>query len=180
MDDLAALDGQCIFKTERLQCRKWLPTDIDSIYAVYSDELGSRWVDDGQPITWAECKHWLHVTANNYSRRGYGMFAIEDKATATIVGFCGLIHPDDQLEAEVKYAFLRSHWGLGLASEIVPALLTYGAKRHQLTKIIATVASENLASQQVLKKSGMDLVEVMADESGDPMHVYEWYEGEPH
>ncbi|MEO2237187.1 MAG: GNAT family N-acetyltransferase, partial [Candidatus Poseidoniia archaeon] len=84
----------------------------------------------------------------------------------------GAQHPGQQLEAEVKYAFLRSHWGQGLASEAVPALLAYGAKEHGLQHIIATVASGNAASQRVLSKAGMSLVEERKHAQGVTL-VYE-------
>ena len=91
-----------------------------------------------------------------------------------VVGFCGLVHPGGQAEAEVKYAFLRSHWGQGLASEAVPALLAYGATQHRLTRIIATVAPANLASQRVLTKAGMSLSHQRRNEDGSLTCVYEW------
>ena len=99
---------------------------------------------DGTPITHDQCKAWLQVTANNYTRLGYGMFALDDRTSGETVGFCGLVHPDDQVTAEVKYAFLKAHWGKGLASEAIPEMITYGAEKHSLTKIIATVAPENI------------------------------------
>ncbi len=90
-----------------------------------------------------------------------------------VVGFGGLVHPGGQPEAEIKYAFLRSHWGQGLASEAVPALLAYGASQHGLRRIIATVDPEHLASQRVLTKAGMSLVE-HRKESDSITLVYEW------
>src|SRR5690606_8392073 len=101
-----------------------------------------------------ECVRWLEVTADNYERRGYGMFTLFDPTTAQVVGFAGLVHPDGQPEAEIKYAFDRRHWGQGLASETVPELLKYGYKEHGLNRIIATVHPDHQASQRVLVKSG--------------------------
>ncbi len=151
----------------------WLPTDVDSMYAVYADEEGSRWVDDGTPITRAECDEWLRITAENYRSRGYGMFALEDRGSGNVIGFSGLVHPGGQETAEIKYAFLRSHWGEGLASEVVPALLAWGAKNQGLTTIIATVAPENIASQRVLLKSGMTLTDVIQTDT-NTTQLYTW------
>jgi RimJ/RimL family protein N-acetyltransferase len=177
VDISRSLSGVVMFETQRLRCRRWLPTDLEALFAVYSDEEGSRWVGDGSPITRSECEAWLRVTAANYEERGYGMFALEVRSSAKVIGFCGLVHPGGQAEAEIKYAFMRSHWGLGLASEAVPALLTYGALAHHLGRIIATVAPENVASQRVLLKSGLSLVDVTEGESGAPTQVYEWHAG---
>ena len=145
------------------------------IFNVYTDPVGARWVDDGSPITRAQCKDWLQVTANNYATRGYGMFALVDRISKEAIGFCGLIHPDGQVDAEIKYAFSRSQWGQGLASEAVPRMVMYGTKNHQLTKIIATVAPENIASQRVLRKTGFTFVGEKTDNDGDLTRFYEWH-----
>ena len=163
-----------VFETRRLRCRRWRPTDLAPLFAVYSDVEGARWVGDGQPITLADCEAWLRVTDNNYQRRGYGMFALEDRASGEVIGFCGLVHPGGQVDAEIKYSFLRSHWGRGFASEVVPALLACGAERHGLAKIIATVALGNLASQRVLAKAGMLRTALRDNEDGSQTVVFEW------
>jgi RimJ/RimL family protein N-acetyltransferase len=171
---LPSLTGEPLFETARLACRKWRTTDVDALFEVYGDPVGARWVDDGSPITRAECEAWLEVTARNYSERGYGMFALDDRASAQTIGFCGLVHPGGQAEAEVKYALLRARWGQGLASEAVPAIVAYGAQQHALTQVIATVAPENLASQRVLRKAGFTFVAERRDTAGDLTRWFEW------
>ena len=109
-----------------------------------------RWVGDGQPITQAACEQWLAVTQANYAKRGYGMFALEDRRTGSVLGFCGIVHPGGQPEPEVKYAFLRAYWGGGLATEALTALVAYGARAHALTQLTATAAPANAASHRVL------------------------------
>ncbi len=133
-----------------------------------------RWVGDGEPITQAACHEWFKVTEANYAKRGYGMFALESTESGSVIGFCGLVHPGGQLEPEVKYAFLRSCWGKGYASEAVPALLAYGAATHGLLHIIATVAPDNLASQRVLVRSGMRFSRQRHNEDGSLTNVYHW------
>ena len=164
-----------LFETERLRCRRWVPDDFEVLYALYSDAEAMRWVGDGRPITRVECQNWFSVTEANYARRGYGMFALEERASGLAAGFCGLVHPGGQPEPEIKYAVMRSRWGHGLASEAVPAFLNYGSKCHSLSRIIATVASGNLASQRVVVKAGMRFVQARQDEDGSVTQVYEWH-----
>lgn len=173
MTHLEALTGEPAFETERLSCRRWLPVDVDALYRIYSDPIGARWVDNGQPITPGECEAWLSVTARNYEKRGYGMFALIDRASGATIGFCGLVHPGDQPEAEIKYAFERGRWGQGLASEVVPAMLSYAANVHGLTQVIATVAAPNLASRRVLTKSGFSFVKQYSEDDGQTL-LYTW------
>ncbi|MEM9257841.1 MAG: GNAT family N-acetyltransferase [Pseudomonadota bacterium] len=163
-----------VFESERLVCRRWTSDDLDAIYEVYSDEEGARWVDDGTPITREECEQWLVTTQKNYDQRGYGMFALDEKMSGQTIGFCGLVHPNGQILAEVKYAFLRSHWGQGLASEAIPFLLSYGANMHRLSEIIATVDQDNIASQRVLQKSNMKYSHKTRESNGSYTLTYRW------
>lgn len=162
-----------IFQTARLEARRWIETDLEAIHAIYSDPVAMRWVDDGAPLDVFRCRRWMEVTAANYRRRGYGMFAFVERSSGKIVGCGGLVHPNDQPEAEVKYAFRRSHWGRGLASEIVPAILAYGRDVHGLRRIISTVAAEHAASRRVLEKSGLSVIEQRAEDDGSTTCLYE-------
>ncbi|GAA0357334.1 GNAT family N-acetyltransferase [Bowmanella denitrificans] len=166
--------NECLFNTPRLVCRRWRNSDLDALYQVYSDPLAMQWVGDRKPISLPECHNWLHVTARNYATRGYGMFTLEEQTSGQIAGFCGLVHPGNQPQAEIKYALRRNLWGQGLASEFVPALLNHGAQVHGLELIIATVYPQNLASRRVLEKAGMLLVREF-DDDGHTICLYEWH-----
>ena len=168
--------SQIIFETERLTARPLEPDDLSALLEVYGDEDAMRWVGDGRAITEAECVQWLEVTANNYRQRGYGMAALVDRESGDVVGFCGLVHPGGQAEAEIKYALKRKWWGLGLASEAASAMLRYGARVHGLQKIIATTAPQNTASHRVLEKAGMVRGELRRNDDGSYTQIFEWYQ----
>ena len=101
------------------------------------------------------------------------MSTVLEAATGEIVGFCGIVHPAGQQLPEIKYSFKKAYWGLGYASEVVPAMISYGNTAHSLKKIIATVAAENAASQRVLLKSNMTPSEEYL-EDGRKVLVFEW------
>ncbi|MCB0132961.1 MAG: GNAT family N-acetyltransferase [Caldilineaceae bacterium] len=168
-----------LFETTRLIVRQLDARDLDAMLAVYGDADAMRWVDDGQPITYAECVHWLEVTDRNYATRGYGMAAIELRATGEVIGFCGLVHPGGQPEAEIKYALRRAVWGQGIASEVARGMIDYGARTFDLAEIIATVAPENGASRRVLEKAGMRHVETRRDDDGGLTDVLLWRRAAP-
>jgi RimJ/RimL family protein N-acetyltransferase len=166
-----------IFHTDRLSCRRWVPDDFEALVRVYGDADAMRWVGDGVAITPDQCKHWFEVTENNYRARGYGMFALEDRSTSLVVGFCGLVHPGGQTDAEIMYAFERQYWGRGLASEAAKALLTYGAREHGLLKVIATTAPDNHASHRVLLKAGMSPAGTRDNSDGSQTKLFVWQPG---
>ena len=161
-----------LFKTKRIYCRRLSAADIDDLYAVYSDADAMRWVDDGQPITWNECTKWVEVTLRNYDSRGYGMSVLVSRETRKVIGFCGLVHPNNQVAAEIKYALHRRFWGAGLATEAVSAMLEYGKRTFQLDEVIATIAPENIASRRVLQKVGMQEAENRQNDDGSFTRVF--------
>jgi RimJ/RimL family protein N-acetyltransferase len=166
-----------VFSTRRLNVRRWRQADIDDLFGVYADAEAMRWVGDGRPITRAECEQWLAVTRANYARRGYGMFALELRDTGLLAGFAGIVHPGDQVEAEVKYALHRAHWGCGLATEALQGLLAHGRDVHGLTRIIATAAPQNHASHRVLEKAGLRRGLMRDNGDGSRTHCFEWVAG---
>jgi RimJ/RimL family protein N-acetyltransferase len=166
--------SETVFESPRLRCRRWTRDDLDALTKVYGDRDAMRWVGDGEPLTREDCERWLGVTARNYAQRGYGMFALEDRASGRVVGFVGLVHPGGQAQAEVKYALAREHWGRGLATEAVRALLDRARVRFGVAEVVATVAPDNRASQRVLAKAGMRLREVRANDDGSRTLLYAW------
>ncbi len=163
-----------LFTTERLVGR-WLEReDLEAMAAVYGDSDAMRWVDDGKPLDVSGCAQWIDVTHENYRTRGYGMAAIVEKTSGVVVGFCGLVHPGGQPDAEIKYAFRREYWGAGYATEAAGAMLEYGAAAHGMDSVIATTAPENLASHRVLEKCGMQRAELRPNEDGSATQVFRW------
>jgi RimJ/RimL family protein N-acetyltransferase len=164
-----------IFATPRLVVRHIGPADLAEMLAVYGDEDAMRWVGDGSPITREGVVQWLQVTADNYRNRGYGMSALVWRESGDVVGFCGLVHPGGQPEAEIKYALKRSYWGRGIATEAATAMLAYGSQHHGLSYIIATTAPDNLASHRVLLKAGMGRGQLVLHGDGSSTQVFEWH-----
>ena len=163
-----------IFETTLLRARHLERADLDALLDVYGDAEAMRFVGDGRPLTQALCLKWLEVTEENYRRRGYGMFALEDRSSKDVIGFCGLVHPGDQVDVEIKYALKRRFWGMGLATEAVRAMLEYGATVKGLRRIIATTAPQNTASHRVLVKAGMVPSLLRNNENGSSTQLFSW------
>ena len=166
--------SEIVFSTERLVIRRWRDSDLAALLAVYGDAEAMRWVGNGKAITEDECIRWLEVTRTNYAKRGYGMFAVEEKPAPRVIGFCGLVHPGGQVKPEIKYAFLRSHWGRGFATEAVCGLIEYGAASHDMRHIIATTAPANAASHRVLLKAGMKRSDLRDNGDGSHTQLFHW------
>jgi ribosomal-protein-alanine N-acetyltransferase len=166
---------EIIFATPRLIARHIGPADQSDMLEVYGDEDAMRWVGDGSPISREDVIRWIQVTAENYRKRGYGMSALLWRESGEVIGFCGLVHPGGQPEAEIKYALKRSYWGRGIATEAATAMLAYGSRQHHLKYIIATTAPANLASHRVLLKAGMTRGKLLPNADGSSTQVFEWH-----
>ena len=165
---------EVVFETPRLFGRRLEPGDHAAMLAVYGDADGMRFVGDGRPLTAEECERWMVVTVDNYRQRGYGMFALVERASGAVVGFCGLVHPRQQVEAELKYAFLPSAWGRGLATEAATGLLAYAEAGLGLASVMATVDPEHVASQRVLAKAGMERGALRDNDDGSKTQLFHW------
>ena len=163
-----------MLETARLTIRRIVAGDAAAMHAVYGDAEAMRWVADGLPLARERCEDWVKVTERNYAARGYGMFTVLLRDSNEVVGFCGLVHPGGQPDAEIKYAFGRASWGKGYATEAATAMLRHGASAHGLARIIATAAPENLASHRVLAKAGMKPEEPRRSEDGAVTLVFSW------
>mgnify|MGYP001797251424 CR=1 FL=1 len=161
-----------VFRTPRLLVRRWQVADEPDLLALYSIDRVVRWIDDGQALSPTDAARWMDVTFSNYQKRGYGMFAIAEGRGAKTIGFGGLVHPNGQSDAEIKYAFRPEVWGRGFATEFVQGLLKWARSAHGLTHAIATVAPENLASQRVLLKSGFQQSEARIENDGSRTEIF--------
>ncbi len=168
------LEIQSLFRTRRLVARRIGVDDVAALHKVYGDAQAMRWVGDGQPLDLAQCAQWVEVTQRNYVTRGYGMFALVGRESGSLIGFCGLVHPGGQVDAELKYALCREFWGQGLATEAASAMLAAARSRFKLDRVIATTAPENLASHRVLLKAGMQRGALRRNEDGSDTQCFFW------
>ncbi len=166
-----------IFETSRMVARRVDVADAAIMHKVYGDPAAMRWVGDGKPLDLAQCERWIEITQRNYVARGYGMFALVSRDSGSVIGFCGLVHPGGQAEAEIKYALCREHWGKGFASEAAAAMLAAASSDFGLPLVIASTAPENVASHRVLLKAGMRRGPVIPNDDGTETYVFIWRAG---
>lgn len=168
------MPGARIFETARLAAHRLDETSEDALFGIYGDAEAMRWVGDGLPITRAECARWVRVTLDNYAVRGYGMFQLLERRSDRTAGFIGLVHPGGQPEVELKYAFARSDWGRGLATEAAAATLDWGLRTHGIREVMATIHPDNAASQRVAERIGMVRDADRVEPDGTVTLVFRW------
>ncbi|MEL6904761.1 MAG: GNAT family N-acetyltransferase [Planctomycetota bacterium] len=157
------------FSSERLRARPMAHGDEPAMRQVYGDPVSMRFVGDGTPITDAEIALWIERTRGNFLTRGYGMWALVERSSGATVGFMGIVHPGDPPadEPELKYAFLRSRWGEGLATEAGRACVEHARADLGLERLIATTDPEHVVSHRVLARLGFTGAPSRFDEDGE-------------
>ncbi|MCY4465583.1 MAG: GNAT family N-acetyltransferase [Chloroflexi bacterium] len=120
-------------------------------------------------------RRWLNWTIDSYRELAglrqppYADYAVERRDTGEFVGEVGIVptvvpwgalqgdKSDDLLNPEVGlfWGVLPEHRRLGYATEAASALLDFLFARLRLRRVVATTEHNNLASQRVMNKLGM-------------------------
>ncbi|QRH03602.1 GNAT family N-acetyltransferase [Shewanella litorisediminis] len=141
--------------TERLTLREFNLTDADDILALLTTpdfirNIGDRGVKD------LESAHTYLKDGpiKSYREHGFGLWRIGLAEDDRFIGTCGLILRDTLPAVDIGYALLPTFYGQGFAIEAARACmatrLDFG-----LEQVIAIVAEDNLPSQRLLEKLGM-------------------------
>ncbi len=119
-----------------------------------------------------ESQSWRAVAsmAGHWMLRGYGPYALEDKASGEVLGTVGLWYPLDWPELEIKWALNRRHWGRGFASEAVRAVQAMAAA-HLGGAPISFIDARNTPSIRLALAVGATL-ERETTFRGGTWHVY--------
>ena len=157
-----------ILETPRLILRHQLPTDLDNLWALYCDPAITKYIPDA-PRTCEEAKEELEWHMNGHPKfPELGLWATIHKESGKFIGRCGLLpwEIDGQNEIEIAYTIARDHWGEGLGTEAAQAILRYGFDKLNLSRLICLIEPENIASQKIAEKLGMNFEKEWRDELG--------------
>ncbi len=161
-----------IAETERLLLRQFVRSDAADMVTVMGDPEVMKYSLKG-PLSFDQTQHFIHKTITSYERNGFGLWAVEYKATGHVIGYCGhSLQPiDGQEEVELGYRIARLLWGKGLATEAARAALHYALSTLKLSHIISIIEAENIGSIKVAEKCGLTYHKD-AEFHGIPVKVY--------
>lgn len=144
-----------VAETERLVIRALSAQDVPVLAVALADPSVMRYSLRGV-LSEAQTAEFVEWCAGLYRERGYGPWALVEKESEALAGFCGLSPEliEGIEEVQVGYRLAPQFWGRGLAAEAVAAVLILGFQRFSLPEIAAIVEPEHTASVRVLEKSG--------------------------
>jgi RimJ/RimL family protein N-acetyltransferase len=132
--------------------------DVDAHGRIFSDPLVTRYLPRGPyPADKARdiASRTVSYFIEHWKRYGFGVWAVLDRASGTLIGQCGLNTLEEAPEVEVLYLFDRPYWGRGLATEGGQAAVDVGFDSIGLQRIVGLTHPDNVASQRVLQKIGL-------------------------
>lgn len=141
-------------ETERLVLRMFGNDDLDAYYAICSDLEVMEFIGQGKAMNRLDTWRQIAVMLGHWQLRGYGSWAIEEKASGKLVGRVGFINPEGWPGLEIGWALARSSWGFGYATEAARAALQYGFQTFGFSRVISLIHPENTRSIRVSERLG--------------------------
>ena len=142
-----------ILETKRLIIGHFTCTDIHMWASIEADPLVRKFVD-GKCLSREEAGHYVKMSMDSYAVNGFGRFAVRSKTSKRLIGMCGFLRQDEEIDFGYRYS--AETWGKGIGYEAANKVLNYGLEHLKLKKICAGVAIENIPSIKILEKLGFE------------------------
>jgi ribosomal-protein-alanine N-acetyltransferase len=143
-------------RTERLALRPFTRDDLDWAEQLYADPDVTQYL--GGLKSRAQTEEHLNTRILRYydDHPGLGIWMTLERTTDTPIGFHLLNHIQGESIIQIGFGLLKSAWGKGYGTEMAHALLRYGFTDRGLPRIVGMANLQNLASQRVLTKIGLE------------------------
>ena len=146
--------GGVTLQTERLILRLFREADLDAYAEMSGDAEVMRYLGSGLPLTRAEAWRSMALMLGHWQLRGYGLWAVEERASGAMVGRIGCWNPEGWPGLEVGWTLRRRYWGRGFATEGARAALGYAFTQLGCRHVISLIRPANAASIRVAERLG--------------------------
>ncbi len=140
--------------TDRLFFRALHERDLDAYAGMMADPEVTRFLGDGQPLTRVDAWRQMAMLLGHWQLRGFGLWAVEERATGAFVGRIGCFEPEGWPEFEVGYVLARHAWGKGYAREGAAAALAYARETLGRRTVVSVIFDGNERSVGVATSFG--------------------------
>ncbi|WP_026972711.1 GNAT family N-acetyltransferase [Aliagarivorans marinus] len=161
-----------LFETKRLLVRPLSHKDLSALTAILSDPEVMKYSVRGV-CDEAATKAFIDWCLTCYSSQGVGPWALVEKETGELVGFCG-VEPEliaGVEEINLGYRLAQKFWNQGLATEAVHGVLEYAFRHKGCESIVAIIEPEHIASVRVSEKAGFTRY-TMLEFHNRPVRIY--------
>ena len=143
-------------ETDRLWLRHWIDEDLEAFAELNADPAVMEFFPE------ALNREQSDALATEIRRRmnanGWGMWAVEVKASGNFIGFVGLntntVTPRGE-NVEIGWRLNKQSWSQGYATEAAIAALRFAFDELGLDSVVAFTTVNNLRSRAVMERLGM-------------------------
>jgi [ribosomal protein S5]-alanine N-acetyltransferase len=141
--------------TSRLELRPFCEDDIERMAALLADREVTTFIGGAKPF--AAAADSVRYMRDAFAGRGWGTLAVVQRSHNACIGYCGVRPLTSTPYVELAFAFERTSWNCGYATEAAEASLDLAFRYLPVDSVVATVYPDNRASIRVLTKLGMHL-----------------------
>jgi RimJ/RimL family protein N-acetyltransferase len=141
-------------ETERLILRMFREADFDAFAEMCADPEVMRYLGDGQPLERHMAWRRLAMMIGHWSLRGYGLLAVEERASGAFAGHIGFWNPEGWPGFELGWTLRRCYWGRGYATEGARAAIRFAFTQMGQPSVISLIHRDNAASIRVAERLG--------------------------
>ena len=142
-------------ETRRLTLRPFVPGDFSAYAVIRAKPEVVRPLHGDPANARADAERIIAAFMDEWQKRGYGPWAVIEKATGKLRGHLGLRYMDVFGETEILYMLYSEIWRQGYASEGAAAARDYAFNVVGLARVMAIALPENVASTGVMEKIGL-------------------------
>jgi len=151
--------AQTVFETERLLARTWDAADASAYFEICSDPLVMQHIGPGVPWNRGQVDEFIERHQDYQDRFGFCCWALVEKKSNELIGFCGMVPQDDNTFPEIGWRLAQKTWGQGFATEAAQGVVDYATGQLKIKRLFAIAQPGNDASINIMKKLGMQFTE---------------------
>jgi RimJ/RimL family protein N-acetyltransferase len=146
-------------ETERLILRGHRESDFEAMLAIWQDPVVQHHFP-GKPMSREDAWGRFLKGLGMWALRGYGFFAVEEKASGAYAGMVGSFEARREISPriddlpEAGWSLAARFHGRGYATEAVQAALGWTERHLDYPEMFCIVATANVASLRVAEKCG--------------------------
>ncbi len=141
-------------ETERLLLRPFRTDDLDAYAAMCADPEVMRYIGNRSVLSREDAWRQMAMFIGHWQLRGFGTWAVEERASGALVGRVGLHFPEGWPERELGWTLTRPFWGRGFALEAARAALTHAFETLGWPRVISLIDPDNLRSIRLAQRLG--------------------------
>lgn len=159
--------------TARLRLRGFRESDLDAYAEIMADPDVTRFLGAGPTLSRADAWRQMAMFLGHWVLRGFGLWAVEERATGKLIGRLGCQYPEGFPGFEIAYTLARHAWGRGYAREGAAVALGYARDVLHRRDIISLIRPDNVRSIRVAESLGAVPAETV-EFYGAPSIVYRY------